>query len=137
MTTACPPYAQPRPEQAVIAEKMIADAITEIVAKLVAMAKDGNVPAAKYLVDRVLGRPAKTPSREAGAICQAADTVRPASSSGLLSKLEDLASLCFPDDTAASRGLDLNLVLKSSKGHRASTTYRPMPGIGVAAHQLG
>ena len=40
-------------------EKMIVDALPEIVGKLVSMAKEGNVAAARYLVDRILGRPAR------------------------------------------------------------------------------
>jgi hypothetical protein len=40
-------------------EQMIMDALPKVVAKLVSMAEEGNVAAAKYLVDRIHGRPAK------------------------------------------------------------------------------
>ena len=40
-------------------EKMIVDALPEVVGKLVSMAKDGDVRAARYLVDRIHGRPAR------------------------------------------------------------------------------
>ena len=40
-------------------EKMIMDALPEVVDKLVSMAKEGNVPAARYLLDRIHGRPAR------------------------------------------------------------------------------
>ena len=40
-------------------EKTIVDVLPKVVDKLVAMAMDGNVAAAKYLVDRILGRPSR------------------------------------------------------------------------------
>ena len=46
-------------EHAMTFEKMIIDALPEVVAKLVSMAKEGNVAAARYLIDRIHGRPAK------------------------------------------------------------------------------
>ena len=46
-------------EHANAVEKMIVDALPEIVGKLVSMAKEGNVAAARYLVNRILGRPAR------------------------------------------------------------------------------
>jgi hypothetical protein len=53
------PTALRYPNEAGAAEKMIVDALQDVIAKLVSMAKDGNVPAARYLVDRALGRPAR------------------------------------------------------------------------------
>ena len=38
------------------AEQIIVDAMPEILGKLVAMAKDGDIAAARYLVDRMYGR---------------------------------------------------------------------------------
>ena len=38
------------------AEQIIVDAMPEILTKLVSMAKDGDVAAARYLVDRMYGR---------------------------------------------------------------------------------
>ena len=38
------------------AEKMIVDALPAIIGKLIDMAKDGDVKASRYLVDRILGR---------------------------------------------------------------------------------
>ena len=46
-------------EHATAIEKMIVDALPEIVGKLVSMAKEGIVAAARYLVDRMHGRPAR------------------------------------------------------------------------------
>jgi hypothetical protein len=43
------------------AEKMIVDALPEIIAKLVSMAKEGDIPAARYLVDRIYGRVSRVP----------------------------------------------------------------------------
>ena len=40
-------------------EKMIIDGLPEVVAKLLSMAKEGNVAASRYLVDRIFGRPAR------------------------------------------------------------------------------
>ena len=40
-------------------EEMIMDGLPEVIEKLMSMAKEGNVPAAKYLIDRIHGRPAK------------------------------------------------------------------------------
>ena len=42
-------------------EKMIADALPEIAGKLISMAKDGCIPAARYLYDRLLGRCPRVP----------------------------------------------------------------------------
>jgi len=41
------------------AEQIIVDALPGIARKLVAMADDGNIAAARYLMDRIYGRPAK------------------------------------------------------------------------------
>ena len=49
-------------QHAMAFEKMIIDALPEVVAKLVSMAKEGNVAAARYLIDRIHGRPAKLAS---------------------------------------------------------------------------
>jgi len=43
-------------------EEMILDVIPEIIGKLMSMAKEGNVPAARYLVDRLAGRPSRLPA---------------------------------------------------------------------------
>jgi hypothetical protein len=40
-------------------EQQIMDGLPEIIEKLMSMAKEGNVPAARYLIDRIHGRPAK------------------------------------------------------------------------------
>jgi len=53
------PKAHRYAEQARLIEQMIVDALPEIVGKLVSMAKEGNIAAAKYLIDRIHGRPAK------------------------------------------------------------------------------
>jgi len=42
-------------------EKMIVDALPEIAGKLISMAKDGCIPAARYLIDRILGRCPRIP----------------------------------------------------------------------------
>ena len=47
-------------------EQTIMDALPKVVAKLVSMAEEGNVAAAKYLVDRIHGRPAKLASAAVG-----------------------------------------------------------------------
>ena len=46
-------------ETANAAEQLIVDALPEIIAKLVSMAKDGDVRASRYLVDRIYGRVAR------------------------------------------------------------------------------
>ena len=61
------PMALRLPETAAAAEKAIADAIPQVVGKLVSMAMEGNVAAARYLVDRVLGRVAKVYAPAEGA----------------------------------------------------------------------
>jgi len=43
-------------------EEMILDGIPEIISKLMSMAKEGNVPAARYLIDRMAGRPSRLPA---------------------------------------------------------------------------
>jgi len=43
-------------------EEMIVDALPDIAAKLISMAKDGDVAAARYLFDRMAGRPSKLPT---------------------------------------------------------------------------
>jgi len=43
-------------------EEMILDGIPEIIGKLMSMAKEGNVPAARYLIDRMAGRPSRLPA---------------------------------------------------------------------------
>jgi len=40
-------------------EQMIMDVLPDVIQKLGEMAKEGNVAAAKYLIDRIHGRPAK------------------------------------------------------------------------------
>ena len=40
-------------------EQMIMDVLPEVIQKLGSMAKEGNVAAAKYLIDRIHGRPAR------------------------------------------------------------------------------
>ena len=47
-------------EAARTVEKIILDALPGIASKLVSMAKEGHIAAARYLIDRVLGRPART-----------------------------------------------------------------------------
>lgn len=42
-------------------EEMILDGLPEVIAKLMSMAKDGNIPAARYLIDRMAGRPSRLP----------------------------------------------------------------------------
>jgi hypothetical protein len=43
------------------AEKMMVDALPEIIAKLVSMAKEGDIAAARYVVDRIYGRVSRVP----------------------------------------------------------------------------
>jgi len=43
-------------------EEMILDGIPEIITKLMSMAKECNVPAARYLIDRMAGRPSRLPA---------------------------------------------------------------------------
>jgi len=43
-------------------EEMIVDALPDIAKKLISMAKDGDVAAARYLFDRMAGRPSKLSS---------------------------------------------------------------------------
>jgi len=43
-------------------EEMIVNALPDIAAKLISMAKDGDVAAARYLFDRMAGRPSKLPT---------------------------------------------------------------------------
>jgi len=43
-------------------EEMILDGIPEIISKLMSMAKEGNVAAARYLIDRMAGRPSRLPA---------------------------------------------------------------------------
>ena len=42
-------------------EDMIVDALPQIAGKLIEMANDGDKAAARYLLDRMYGRPAKSP----------------------------------------------------------------------------
>ena len=42
-------------------EEMIVDALPYIIAKLVSMAKEGDIAASRYLIDRIYGRVARTP----------------------------------------------------------------------------
>jgi hypothetical protein len=42
-------------------EEMIVNALPEIAAKLISMAKDGDVAAARYLFDRMAGQPSRLP----------------------------------------------------------------------------
>jgi len=42
-------------------EEMIVDALPDITRKLIAMAKDGDLAAARYLFDRIGGRPSRLP----------------------------------------------------------------------------
>lgn len=44
------------------AEQMIVDALPKILGKLISMAEEGDVAAARYLVDRILGRVSRLPS---------------------------------------------------------------------------
>src|SRR3569833_1068069 len=46
-------------EHARTIEQMIMDALPRVVTKLVSMAEEGNIAAAKYLIDRIHGLPAK------------------------------------------------------------------------------
>src|SRR5689334_6028693 len=46
-------------EKANAAEQLIVDALGDIIGKLVSMAKEGDVPAARYLCDRIYGRVAR------------------------------------------------------------------------------
>ena len=46
-------------EKANAAEQLIVDALGDIIAKLVSMAREGDVPAARYLCDRIYGRVAR------------------------------------------------------------------------------
>ena len=43
-------------------EEKILDGFPEIIDKLMSMAKEGNVPAARYLIDRMAGRPSRLPA---------------------------------------------------------------------------
>jgi len=43
-------------------EEKILDGLPEIIDKLMSMAKEGNVPAARYLIDRMAGRPSRLPA---------------------------------------------------------------------------
>ena len=43
-------------------EEMIVNALPDIATKLISMAKDGDVAAARYLFDRMAGRPSRLPS---------------------------------------------------------------------------
>jgi len=52
-------------------EQMIMDALPDVVEKLVSMAKDGNIAAARYLIDRIHGRPAKLTTPAYGEISPA------------------------------------------------------------------
>lgn len=42
-------------------EEMIVDALPDITRKLISMAKDGDLAAARYLYDRMAGRPSRLP----------------------------------------------------------------------------
>jgi len=42
-------------------EETILDGLPDIIAKLMSMAKEGNIPAARYLIDRMAGRPSRLP----------------------------------------------------------------------------
>jgi len=42
-------------------EEMILDGLPDVIAKLMSMAKEGNIPAARYLIDRIAGRPSRLP----------------------------------------------------------------------------
>ena len=42
-------------------EEILLDALPEIATKLATMAKEGNVAATRYVMDRLLGRPARLP----------------------------------------------------------------------------
>ena len=53
------PRALRNAEHARAIEQMIMDALPNIITKLVSMAEEGNVAAARYLVDRIHGRPAR------------------------------------------------------------------------------
>jgi len=43
-------------------EEKILDGLPEIIDKLMSMAKEGHVPAARYLIDRMAGRPSRLPA---------------------------------------------------------------------------
>jgi len=62
------PKAHRYADQARLIEQMIVDALPEVVGKLVSMAKEGNIAAAKYLIDRIHGRPAKLAAPTVGDI---------------------------------------------------------------------
>ena len=47
-------------------EEKILDGLPEIIDKLMSMAKEGNVPAARYLIDRMAGRPSRLPAPPSG-----------------------------------------------------------------------
>jgi len=57
-----PPKAATHVEQVSAIEQTIVDALPSIVDKLIQMAKYGDLKAARYLIDRVLGRVARLPS---------------------------------------------------------------------------
>src|SRR3569833_3083006 len=46
-------------EKANAAEQILVDALPEIMQKMVSMAKAGNVPASRYLLDRIYGKAAR------------------------------------------------------------------------------
>jgi len=53
-------------EHAVMIEQMIMDVLPDVIKKLGEMAKEGNIAAARYLVDRIHGRPARLTSAATG-----------------------------------------------------------------------
>src|SRR5438128_2704922 len=56
-----PPRALRYAGQAEAIEQTIVDALPSIVGKLIEMAMDGDLKAARYLIDRILGRVARMP----------------------------------------------------------------------------
>ena len=94
-------------------EEMILDGLPEVIGKLMSMAKDGNIPAARYLIDRMAGRPSRLP-------------LPPSIDKSLPYKSEDWTSdLIIRKEQRESR---TNAHIRSL--YSAATADDPFPGIG-------
>jgi len=111
-------------------EQTIIDALPPIVDKLIQMAKDGDLKAARYLIDRVLGRVARLPSpsmADSAPLTASPSTppVPPQSQGMSLKELQEMAfgpKTFLPTLETIRRDIDAELERRERRGGLAPAT---------------
>ena len=106
----CPPRALTYVAQVDATEQTIVDALPSIVGKLIDMAMDGDIKAARYLIDRILGRvPRLTsppsmdrPTIDADKASVTTDLPAPKSTPSTHMTLEELQHMAFGPQTRST-----------------------------------